>query len=196
MKATYILLLIVNLNIACNGQVTDYNTALKSCTPLHVGVTPDGKPDIIMPNTDCIIGAKLPVFSGTTIDGKQIDANYFIGKITVINFWFVGCQGCEKEMPGLNQLAEKYKTAQVNFLAIGRNNPKDIRDFLMRRPFNFVHVANGNSIIEETFKLQWGYPFTIVTDQHAKIIFTSLGMTDEKMQTELVPVIDKALKRI
>ena len=191
-----LILLIVMIQIACKGQVTDYYTALKTCIPLHVGVTPQGKADIILPNTECILGAGLPAITGITIDGKKIDENYFKGKITVLNFWFVGCLGCEKEMPGLNNIVAKYKSEPVNFVAIGRNNVKEIQGFLMRRPFNFVHVANGSSIVEDTFKLKWGYPFTIVSDQHSKIIFTSLGMTDEKMQQELVPVIDKALKGI
>lgn len=180
------------MNFSCNAQPKDYNTAISSCRPLHFAVT-NGKPDIQLPNTDCIIGATLPDFGGTTVDGKIIDENYFKGKVTVLNFWFVGCQGCEKEMPGLNQVAEKYKSKPVNFLAIGRNNAKEIRDFLMRRSFNFTQLPNGTPIVDNVFKLKWGYPFTIVADQNRKIIFTSLGMTDQKMRDELEPAIEKAL---
>lgn len=180
------------LQMSCKEQPKDYNTALASCKPLHFAVT-NGKPDIQLPNTDCIIDAILPEFSGTAVDGKIIDENYFNGKVTVLNFWFVGCQGCEKEMPGLNQVAEKYKSRPVNFLAIGRNNEQEIRDFLTQRSFNFTQLPNGTPIVDTIFKLKWGYPFTIVADQHKKIIYTSLGMTDQKMHDELEPAIDKAL---
>ncbi|MGB3077443.1 MAG: TlpA disulfide reductase family protein [Saprospiraceae bacterium] len=181
------------INISCKEKNRDYTTVLASCKPLHFAVT-NGKPDIQLPNTDCIIGAILPEFGGTTVDGKIIDENYFKGKVTVLNFWFVGCQGCEKEMPGLNKVVEKYKSLPVNFLAIGRNNEQEIRDFLMQRAFNFTQLPNGTPIVDNVFKLKWGYPFTIVVDQHHKIIFTSLGLTDQKMQDELEPAIDKALK--
>jgi thiol-disulfide isomerase/thioredoxin len=195
MKFTFrhLIIFIMFCQLACKEQPKDYNTALASCKPLHFAVT-NGKPDIQLPNTDCIIGAILPKFGGTAVDGKIIDDNYFQGKVTVLNFWFVGCQGCEKEMPGLNQVVEKYKSKPVNFLAIGRNNAQEIRDFLMRSTFNFTQLPNGTPIVDNVFKLKWGYPFTIVADQHQKIIFTSLGMTDQKMHDELEPAIDKALK--
>ncbi|MBK9981281.1 MAG: TlpA family protein disulfide reductase [Saprospiraceae bacterium] len=188
-----ILLFYLVMPSACTNHPKDYTTALASCKPLHFGVI-NGKPDIQLPNTDCIIGASLPKFGGIAVDGNVIDENYFKGKVTVLNFWFVGCQGCEKEMPGLNQVVEKYKSSHVNFLAIGRNNAQEIRDFLMQRSFNFTQLPNGTPIVDNVFKLKWGYPFTIVADQHQKIIFTSLGMTDQKMHDELEPAIDKALK--
>ncbi|MEP6647753.1 MAG: hypothetical protein ABJC12_11750, partial [Saprospiraceae bacterium] len=80
-----------------------------------------------------------------------------------------------------------------NFLAIGRNNGEEIREFLTQRSFNFTQLPNGTPIVDNIFKLKWGYPFTIVADQHKRIIFTSLGMTDQQMKDELEPVIDKAL---
>jgi len=101
---------------------------------------------------------------------------------------------CQAEMPAFNQLVEKYKSKPVNFLAIGRNTPEIITDFLLEHPFHFDHIANGDPIIGGAFQTRWGYPLTLIVDKHLKIIKTECGMNDQMMEAELIPVIDRALK--
>ena len=104
-------------------------------------------------------------------------------------------------MPGFNALVEKYKSKPVNFLAISRNKPEDIQEFVAERPFNVDHIALGESIANDIFHITWGYPTTIITDENYKIIFAKHGGADDstavqKIQDELIPVIDGALKKI
>ncbi|MEP6647755.1 MAG: TlpA disulfide reductase family protein [Saprospiraceae bacterium] len=148
-------------------------------------------------NRNCVIGAQLPEFDGTTMDGKKIDKSYFEGKVSVINFWFEGCMSCEHEMPYFNTLVEKYKVKNVNFLAISLNSPKDITDFLVTHPYNFDHIAYGEPITAGNFKMTWGYPTTLVVDKHLKIIYTTGGVADENgnvlAHMDLDPKIELAL---
>ncbi|MEO6132281.1 MAG: hypothetical protein ABIQ02_10570, partial [Saprospiraceae bacterium] len=83
-------------------------------------------------------------------------------------------------MPYFNKLVETYKPKNVNFLAIGRNSPKDITDFLVAHPFNFEHIAYGEPIIVGNFKMTWGYPTTLVIDKHLIIIYATGGIVDEQ----------------
>ena len=163
-----------------------------------------GKDDTIKIPTvpiTCIVGSQLPLFEFTFMDGNPINEAYFKSKINVINFWFIGCHPCEAEMPGFNALVEKYKSKPVNFLAISRNKPEDIQEFVAERPFNVDHIALGESIANDIFHITWGYPTTIITDENYKIIFAKHGGADDstavqKIQDELIPVIDGALKKI
>ena len=195
----YLISCVVIVQLSCKNEIVDYNHALSACIPDTMFMMRETD-TVAMPylNIDCIIGAKLPSFSSVTMSDKKIDSSYFMGKVSVINFWFEGCQPCEAEMPGLNKLVEKYGSDAVNFLAIGRNSPKDITDFLLRKPFNFEHIAYGEPIIRGPFQSKWGYPVTIVADKDAKIIFAeSGGIADstavELIQKKLIPVIDRAL---
>ena len=147
-----------------------------------------------------IVGAQLPPFEAALLTGDTINENYFDGKVSVINFWFIGCQPCEAEIPGFNLLADKYKKDPVNFLAISRNSPQDLNEFFTKHPFRVDQVPFGHSIIQDTFKSKWGYPLTIVADKDQKIIMAfSGGSTDslavQEIQERLIPVIDGALAK-
>ena len=193
---TFCLLLIL---IACRPEpIIDYAIAFKNC-PIDT-MTAFGPIDTMFyyrPDINGLIGAQLPDFVATTLDGKTIDKNYFEDKVSVINFWFEGCHACELEMPVFNKFVDRYKGQDVNFLAIGLNSPKDIKDFLQRSPFNFDHIAYGEPIITDTFKMAWGYPITFVADNEMKIVSIFMGLGDttkvSDAQRKFAQIIDDAL---
>jgi len=192
-------LLLVIMTIACQKPALDYETAISSCKPkAHTNEKGDTT-YYYFPSADCILGAQLPEFTATTMAGTVIDKEYFKEKVSVINFWFIGCKPCEAEMPGFNKLVEKYVSSPVTFLAIGRNSPDDINEFLAEHPFHFDHISYGEPIIQNNFKHKWAYPFTIVADRNMKILYTKAGGKDDTtaidhIQEALIPVIDKALE--
>jgi thiol-disulfide isomerase/thioredoxin len=181
--------------------VLDYDTALKNC-PIDT-IRMFGQMDTVefyMKDINGLIGAQLPDFVATTLEGKTIDKAYFENKVSVINFWFEGCHPCEAEMPGFNKLVERYQNKPVTFLAIGKNSPTDIKDFIVRKPFNFDHIAYGLPIIQDTFQAMWGYPLTFVADKDMRIVYASHGGADDttaitKIQAALIPVIEDALAK-
>jgi len=198
MKPLALLLLFLACFSCKNESPLDYQTAYKLS---HI----DTIRSVILSDTlemyevdfDGLIGAHLPDFKATTIDGKEINKEYFTNKVCIINFWFEGCHPCEDEMPVFNKLVDRYKDQDVNFLAIGRNSPDDIEDFLLRSPFNFDHIGYGEPIIRDTFMSTWGYPITFVADKDMRIvsIFKGLGDTTKvtDAQRKFTQVIDDAL---
>ena len=148
---------------------------------------------------DCLIGHLLPEINQKTIAGKQINYGYFEDKISIINFWFSDCAPCIAEIPGLNIIKKKFGTKHVNYLAIGRDSKDDIIQILKQTPWNFDQIEDGNKLIEETFKLKWGYPTTFIVNKKLEIIHAfSGGSTGEdaiqKIQDEIIPIIDEKLK--
>lgn len=51
-------------------------------------------------------------------------------------------------MPVLNNLRKKYGES-VNFVALAADSEEKVRNFLVKRTFNFVHVVNEKFITEE-----------------------------------------------
>ena len=186
--------------LGCKADaVVDYETAVKNCkmdTMYAVGPKNDTMVTVMW-SYEGLIGAQLPDFTATTIGGKEIDSAYFQDKISIINFWFIGCQPCEDEMPVFNQLVEKYKDSKVNFLALSRNHIVDIEEFAKDKPFNVDQIADGSMIIEDIFHGRWGYPITIVADQNQKILLITRGLGNagqvSESQKELVQIVDNAL---
>lgn len=121
-------------------------------------------------NSRCLLGARLPSFETKDINGEEIDAGNLLGKITLINFWFIKCAPCIAEIPRLNAIVEKYGKQEVNYLAISRDPEQEVEEFLKKNTFLFTHVPNAEQIIEENFRLIWGYPSTIVVDRKGRIV--------------------------
>jgi peroxiredoxin len=165
------LLMVCIWTVSCNkDRAIAYQDAITKC---GVGTT-NG-----FPAPSCIVGAAIPQFQSRSITGKLIDDQYFKGKTTVVNFWFTGCEPCIAEIPGLNKLVATYGKEKINYLAISRDGPKWVKPFLKDHPWDFDHVANGRKLIEDVFASKWGYPLTLVVDQHGVILEAfSGGRTD------------------
>jgi hypothetical protein len=104
MKIIYTILLLMPTLVYGQRSIS-YKEGLDNCQRIideNKRVNPD---TFIYTGPECLIGARVPEFSAITIDGKEISPEYFTGKITVLNFWFLGCPPCLAETPGFNKVA-------------------------------------------------------------------------------------------
>jgi len=54
------------------------------------------------------IGATMPDFTVTTLDGRQIPLRSLAGKVVLVDFWATWCRPCVKELPNLQALYAKH----------------------------------------------------------------------------------------
>jgi thiol-disulfide isomerase/thioredoxin len=121
------------------------------------------------------LGTDFPHFVMTDIDGNTIAKKGLIGKVTVINFWFVGCSPCEMERPELNGLATLYEdNASLMFISFARNDANQLRAFLPAHPFRFTPIPTDKDEIANRFGVN-DYPVTIIVDKHGKYSLDSSG---------------------
>jgi len=85
----------------------------------------------------------------TTIDNQALNLSGMRGKVVVINFWNLGCGPCRAEIPELNRLVEKYKSSGVVFIAISNDRQDRIKEFLQKKDFNYLQVADANRIFKD-----------------------------------------------
>ncbi len=144
----------------------------------------------------CIVGYQMPEFLAHTINGKSIDINYFKGKITILNFWFSNCQPCVAEIPGFNNIVQKYGIVIVNYLGICLDQAHDVDTFLQNHKWSFEQIGDGENLIKNIFKIEWGFPTTFIIDTNAKIIDAfSGGRVDNLAVDELVNRIESRLDK-
>ena len=162
-----------------------YQEGLDNCR--RIAKENNSNPDtFIYSGPDCLIGANAPEFSVLTLDGKPFTTLSLKGKITVLNFWMISCPPCIAEIPGLNNVMQKYGRENFNFVAIGMDDEKDVQKFLVNNPWSFDHVAAGSSLILDLFYIRWGFPTTFVFDQEGVIIDAfSGGKSDERAVQEI-----------
>jgi peroxiredoxin len=120
-------------------------------------------------------GKKLELFNGKDINGNPIDLVNAKGKIIVLNFWFINCGPCRREIPDLNKLVDQFKdNKNVLFIGVSLDAPNDIASFLEKMPFKYTMIDGGRNIAS-----QYGvrfYPTHVVLDPSGKVYFHTSGL--------------------
>jgi peroxiredoxin len=114
------------------------------------------------------------VINETDIDGKKLKSKDLKGKVLVINYWFVNCPPCRKEIPDLNDLVRKYKdSANVKFIGIALDDREALKDFLKIMPFHYQIVADGRAA-----SARYGvkaFPTHVIVDGDGKVYFHTVS---------------------
>jgi len=147
----------------------------------------------------CYIGQNIPDFEIYTMDGQMISNETIKGEITVINFWFTACPPCIAEMPGLNEISQKYSNENINFIAASTDNSETLTRFVNRKGnFGFTLVPDAYPFFYETLYIQSGFPTTIIIDKEGVIqYFYAGGLADfrasRKIKKKLCSALDEML---
>lgn len=113
-------------------------------------------------------------FTAIDMDGNKYKLKDLAGKVVVLNFWFVNCGPCRREIPELNKLADDYKdSSNIVFLAIGLDDESSIEKFLEVMPFSYKMIGNGRSV--SSIYGVTSYPTHAIIDKAGKVIFHATG---------------------
>lgn len=138
-------------------------------------------------------GTKIRNFSERDINGEKFNIKELIseGKVIVLNFWFIDCPPCRKEIPQLNQMIETYQeNKDVVFIAISTDDKYSLLKFLKLMPFNYHIIDNGIYLAA-----QYGinaFPTHVVINKEGKVVFHTSGLGSGTV-TWLRKSIDAAL---
>lgn len=117
-------------------------------------------------------GTRLNFFKGKDINDSLINTENLVGKILVINFWFINCPPCRAEIPLLNKLVSFYADdTSIVFISIALEPKNDLKDFLKKIPFDYRIIYNGK-------KLAWkynveAYPTNLIVNREGIIAYHS-----------------------
>jgi len=119
-------------------------------------------------------GQRLLPFKGTDLNGQPIDLHQSIGSRPVmLIFWASWCPTCKTEVPKVNQLAEKYRSRGMEFVAInvGYNDSVErAQAFAQKTGMNYPAFFDGSGTVSEQYQLL-GVPTIIIADKHGVIRF-------------------------
>ena len=153
--------------------------------------------DAIQLTPDSLIGKSTPEFSGTSLAGINWDNEKLKGKVVLLNFWFIGCPPCMKEIKYFNNLHKEYQNSDFVLLSIAPQIEKDLilfndtskqsvpatlRDYFKAEPINYEIIPacdtkeldDPNKVgvecdnISKDFYVH-GYPTTFLIDKQGII---------------------------
>lgn len=131
---------------------------------------------------------QAPLFETLSIDNKAIRFEDYRRKIVVLDFWFIGCPGCEIEKDALTRIAKKYAGTDVVFISLSKDNENRLRSYLMTHPSNWIIIPGASSIAEK-YNV-YGYPTHIIIDKEGRIDSKIIGGYD-KIDEELARYIER-----
>ena len=123
----------------------------------------------------CLSEKPLPNFSATSLEGKTITPQDVKDKVVLVNFWFIGCAPCIKEIPMFNELNEEYKDRGFVILSFARDNQSSLKDFTKKTPLNFNVFPSAGNLIEKTFGVVNGYPTNLLLNKKGMMVEYSTG---------------------
>jgi cytochrome c-type biogenesis protein len=108
----------------------------------------------------------LPEVNYVEVDGKTWTSKSLLGKVVVVNFWATWCHPCQKEIPDLSKLYERYKSKDVIVLGVMTDSPSDSDLLNFRSDYEMTYpVIRGNSDIITAFNYPQALPTTFVFDK-------------------------------
>ena len=127
------------------------------------------------------VGKTFPQIEVETANGTW--SNKDKNKIVVINWWATSCSPCVEEMPGLNQLVEKYPKEKVEFIAIVSDKENHSK-FMSKHTFNYKQ-GFGNEKLKQLFG--GAFPRHIILNKEGVILFNlNGGLKDTYLELEKI----------
>lgn len=134
-------------------------------------------------------GKPLPGFHFVDLNGNVYNSETCKGKLLVLNFWFIGCTACQREMPFLNKLVASYKNRNdVLFVSIVPDKEKQLKLFLNKTPFAYAIIPDKSLYVRDTLNIQM-FPTQMIVDKNGLI--TKVPEDYKQVEIELKKELSK-----
>lgn len=131
----------------------------------------------------------LPEVNYVDTLGQAYTPASLTGKVVVVNFWATWCKPCQKEIPDLSRLYDKYKERGVVFLGVMTDSPDNSTLLNFQSDYEMSYpVVRANSDILLSYHYPESLPTTFVFDRGGKQVFSKVGAVRE---SSLAPLLEQ-----
>ena len=128
----------------------------------------------------------------TDIKGEVHSLETLTEKIIVIDFWFINCGPCIKEIPDLNTLKAEFEMEDVEWFAVTYDPKEKVERFLKRIKFDYTIIPDSKYLTDR-FNIRF-YPTTLIIDTNRKIVYTGKFGTMNGRVDEIRKELKKLIK--
>jgi peroxiredoxin len=128
----------------------------------------------------------------TDIKGEVHSIETLKDKIILIDFWFINCGPCIKEIPDLNKLKAEFEMDEVEWFAVTYDPKEKVERFLERLKFDYTIVPDSKHLTDR-FDIRF-YPTTLIIDENRKIVYTGKFGTMNGRVNEIREALNKLIK--
>lgn len=127
------------------------------------------------------------------MNGADVKLSDFRGRPLIVNFWFIDCPPCRKEVPAFVDLVNKYGDRGFTILGLSvQDSPEAMRAFAEEYKVNYpLFVAQGRDDITAAYRATFAYPVSWFIKADGTVFLKHLGTgTPEWFETQVLAILD------
>jgi peroxiredoxin len=127
--------------------------------------------------------------------GTDVKLSDYRGRPLIVNFWFVDCPPCRKEVPAFVDLVKKYGDRGFTILGLSvQDSPEKMQAFAKEFDVNYpLFVADGRDDITAAYRATFAYPVSWFVKADGTVFLKHLGTgTPEWFETQVLALLDSA----
>ena len=129
-----------------------------------------------------------PTLELPDLEGHQRSLDELIGQVVIVNFWATWCEPCQKEIPAMSEVADRYGDDGLHLLAVNNAESREkIDEFLDRFQIQGLVLHDRNGIAVRDWNVL-GMPANFLVDREGKVRSWHLGALDWTQPAVLNPV--------
>ena len=137
--------------------------------------------------------SNAPDFTLRSANGANLRLQEQRGQVVLLNFWATWCGPCRQELPHLNRIYDKYRSA--GFVLLGVNiddDPRLATELAAKLGLKFPVLLDGDKKVSRVYDMS-AMPATLVIDRDGRVRHIHRGYRDgvEKTYEEQVRALLK-----
>ncbi len=148
------------------------------------------------------VAGKLPpdLSEGTWLNTDARSLKDFRGKFVLLDFWFIGCGPCERDMPTIKMLHQKFFDQGFSVVSVHQagQTPETVQKFANEKGMNYpIVVDTADGAITKQYKSLgvYFYPMYMLLDPDGKIIQSdATSMGDHSLRMDKIELIYRELR--
>lgn len=123
-------------------------------------------------------GTQAPNVTFTDVDGNRFDLESLRGKTVLLNFWFLLCEPCRRELPQLSSMWGEIQSRcgdDVVVLCVNKDDEGDaVLDYWIENDLLMTPVLQEAGAVDAAFGIR-SWPTNYVIDPEGRVVYASGG---------------------
>jgi len=126
------------------------------------------------------LGDRAPDFTLPTLDGDIVQLSMYVGRVVVVEFWFITCSGCVASLPHLEELRAQFEgEGLVILIVVLDRDPAQAKAFFSESEYTsfiLAHEHDGARPTRTAYDVK-GTPHVFLIDRSGAIRFSGKPST-------------------